>query len=298
MFENSVILDLVFRRPGIRRKADLEAVETEADKTMLSLSKLIIDSDEYRAIGNVAIQCRKDIARLLYGKGGVKSMPRIFKKGAYLVPIPVLSRAIEIIKEARAEYQVAIMALLAVYPQRVAEARERLGSQFREEDYPSDAKLVKMFDVQYQVIKLDIPDKDLVGEDIAREETERRKNIWNDMLTEVSAALRESFQQLLDHLIEKLKPSDNGAKKVLRESAVENLWEFVENFSTRNLANDAAMELLVNEARKILQGVDVDGLRKDAPLRAAVASKMAEVKEALDAVMEDAPRRRFVFEED
>ena len=48
--ENSVLLSVNKHAWGIRKKADLSKVETAADKSMLSMSKKLIECKEYDAI--------------------------------------------------------------------------------------------------------------------------------------------------------------------------------------------------------------------------------------------------------
>ena len=69
---------------------------------------------------------------------------------------------------------------------------------------------------------------------------------------EAIAALRGGFVDLVDNLTDKLRGSDDGKPRKLREAAVENLKDFLASFSNRNLFEDVQRSELVDAVKASL----------------------------------------------
>lgn len=297
MFENAVIIDLVFRKHGIRRQADIGLVDTEADRSMLTLTKAILDSAEYRRIMAAAAYCRRKIRAILYGSVSKKvPLPNVFKSGAYLVPIKLLDSVVSVINEFKKQYEEAVEVFLEAYPQRIEEAKERLRDYFNPKDYPPVERLRASFGVRYSIIRIDVPSRGVIGDALYEEQRKVAANEVGVIAEEVKLALRESFRYLTETLVEKLRPSEDGKKKVLRQENLQAVLDFIDKFSQRDIANDRQMQIIVDEARRVLAGVDIEAIRKQTPIRQYVEEKMVEVKDALDMVIEEMPIRKFSFD--
>ena len=52
LFDRAVMLSLQIKKLGLRRKVNSGAVEVDADRNMISVSKKLIESPEYEAIAS------------------------------------------------------------------------------------------------------------------------------------------------------------------------------------------------------------------------------------------------------
>jgi hypothetical protein len=112
------------------------------------------------------------------------------------------------------------------------------------------------------------------------------------MMAEDAFATR--LEELIAHLVERLTDEPDGTKKTFKSSAVENFREFYEEFRRMNVRSNAELERLIGQANNLVSGVDVKELRKNNDLRQNLTQQMTEVKQALDNLVTNAPRRRIM----
>ena len=85
-----------------------------------------------------------------------------------------------------------------------------------------------------------------------------------------------------------------GASQNQLESAVTNLNEFFDRFRQLNIGSNEQLDSLVDQCRDIVGGVAPKQLRDDVGLRSAVAADLAEVRQTLDELLVDRPRRNIL----
>ena len=73
-----------------------------------------------------------------------------------------------------------------------------------------------------------------------------------------------------------------------------NLADFFQRFRHLNIRSNEQLELLVDQAQQIIQGVEPQALRDDRVLRDTVASELSELQSSLDDLLVDRPRRRIL----
>jgi hypothetical protein len=290
IMDDAVILAITFHRAGIRRKADIGLVATEADKSMLGLTKAIVDSPEYTAAMRVVGDARSWLDK--------RTLPSPLKRGTYLVPLSMVGDVYDHIAEVVEEYRAKVEEFLLVYPAQVERAREHLADQFQQDNYPTVETLRAAFWIDHQLLDFGVPSAEKIGRELWAREKERAERSWADAVGEIQEALRSAFRGLVGHLAERLEPNADGSKKIFKDTAVEKLVEFIDLFKNRNLTGDVELEGLVAQARNVLAGKRPDALRKSSTVRGEVAGEMARVSAALDKLLADAPRRKISFEED
>jgi hypothetical protein len=108
-------------------------------------------------------------------------------------------------------------------------------------------------------------------------------------------AFVEEFARLVAHLCERLSGAgDDGRPLVFRDSAVEHLDEFFGRFRSLSVRSDEQLEALVAEAQRAVRGVGAQDLRDGEGLRRAVAAELGHVRESLDVLLVERPRRRIL----
>jgi hypothetical protein len=183
----------------------------------------------------------------------------------------------------------------AAYPGQVNEARIALNGQFREKDYPDVDKLPELFGVEWNWIAFSVPEN--LPEELRKAEEAKLEKQFQDAEQQIITALREGFQKLIDHAIERLQTPAGEKPKKFDDTLVTNIEQFIATFSARNLLNDAELEILVTRAKDVLTGVTPDRLRAGPTVRDQVATQFSEIKKTLDGMLVYVPSRKFDFEE-
>jgi hypothetical protein len=168
-----------------------------------------------------------------------------------------------------------------------------LGQLYCEQDYPES--LQGLFAVTWDYPSLQVPSY-LAQLNPARYEEEcRRVAARFDEAVELTERMfLEELTQLVTHLTERLSGSADGAPKIFRDSAVENLREFFERFRTLNIRSNAQLDELVGQCQRVVRGVEPQQLRDNQMLRRQVATKLSSVASVLDGLLVDRPRRRIL----
>ena len=163
--EESVGLDVRFQRPGVRRKGDMSMIETDGDKTMLGLSKQILDSPAYKKVCKIAHECRQSIERL--------ALPSPLRRGTYLIPLKLLDRVYAQLQESIQEHDEAREDFLAGYPVAIETAKGRLGVHFDPQNYPPVEHMRSAMWVEHRLIEFGLPGENKLGEYIYAQEREK-----------------------------------------------------------------------------------------------------------------------------
>jgi hypothetical protein len=264
-------------------------VTTDADKRRLRLSKELIQAEEYDAIKSYFGELRQWIYS--------RTVPSFFKEGFQLASL----EAVETI-EARMRKAVTqdlpplIRALLAVYPDKIEQARIALNGQFNPGDYPNADQLVQQFKITWNWIAFTTPEA-LPPELRAAEEDKMRKQVA-DAGEQIILAMQTALQDLIAHALDKLTPAADGKPKIFRDSLLGNIQDFIETFPSRNFMGDADLAGLVTKAKTVLAGTNPDTLRKYSSVRESTAAQFEEIKQALDGMIETRKARAFDLSED
>jgi hypothetical protein len=297
VIDNVIVLDVVFHRAGIRRKADISKIDAKVtdeelatDKAMLGLTKSIVDSKEYTAAVKVTSDARAWLDR--------RSLPSPLKRGTYLVPLSMVDDVNVYLDEVDKQYRAKVEEFLLVYPQQVENAKVRLANQFDQRNYPTIECLRASFWIERRMLDFGVPSPAKIGQELWQKEKARAEQSWSTAVDEIQIALREAFRTLVAHLAERLEPNPDGTKKIFKDTAIEKLVEFIDIFKNRNLTGDAELEGLVSQARNVLSGKRPESLRKNSSARGEVAGEMARVTVALDKLLVNASKRSIRFEDD
>jgi len=288
--EDVVVLNLIFHRPGIHRRGDMEQVETESDKKLLHLSKDIVDSEEYGTVTSLAGEARGWIRK--------RSLPSPLKRGTFLIPLGLVDVVNTYLDEIESRYNSKAESFLAVYPQKVQEAKSRLRGQFDERNYPTVDQMRSAFWLERSFLDFGVPSEQKIGRTLWEQEKQRAEKLWSASVDEIQDALRTSFRALVGHMAERLESKPDGKRKIFKNTAIEKITEFVELFKARNITDDAELEGLVVQARNVLAGKQPDDIRKSDVIRGEIAGEMARVTTVLDQLLIDSPRRQISFDDE
>jgi hypothetical protein len=107
-------------------------------------------------------------------------------------------------------------------------------------------------------------------------------------------AFTAEFAKVVGHLTERLGGTEDGKPKVFRDSVVENVSEFFARFRTLSVRSNDQLDELVEQAQRIVRGLEPQQLRDNGQLRQQVVTQLSGVQSVLDGLMVDRPRRRII----
>ena len=168
-----------------------------------------------------------------------------------------------------------------------------LGPLFSRGDYLSAQDFCASFEIDVLWLKLGVPDnlpKEL--QDQFRAEFQAKAQAAQE---EIFTALRVQFADLIAHAQEVLTPGDDGKAKKFHASTLDNIRSFTAIFQDRNIFNDESLAALVEQARTVLTGVDLEAIRKDGGVRDQAARAFGEIKNNLDKLVTVQTSRKFDF---
>lgn len=216
-------------------------------------------------------------------------------KGCVLVPKKLIPEIQEHLKEIEWHYNSAVEDFLYWYPQTVKDAKESLGELFDECDYPTQEAVKNKFRFQWRYITIGPSVSRVLPPSIYKEEVKKFRELMEQARSEAITALREECVDLVTNIADKLQNHDDGRPRRLRDAAVENLKQFLDNFSNRNIFEDEQLSELVEQCRGIITNTNANAIRGNTQVREEVHLQMEKILAGIDASLEDLPRRRLRF---
>jgi len=287
IFDKAVCLSVTLRRLGVRKKVATGAVAAPGtDPEALHVSKELLESKTFEDIVSLDGEIRAYVTTYC--------LPSPFKSGVYLLPDTVTKKVDSKLEAYKLDRQELVDRFVDEYPARVKAARDRLGPLFNPDDYPDADSVRAAFSMETKYLGFSTPErlKRISGEIWKREKDKAAREIAS-FTEQTRQLLRAQAAGLLQKMIERLSPKDDGSQKVFRDSLVENVNEFLATFADKNIAEDGELAGLMDKARKIMAGVNPEALRTDDQLRARIATQAAEITKTLDTMIIDRPKRKI-----
>jgi hypothetical protein len=308
LVDRAVFVSVKLSRPGASKKIDSSRIRFNApnndaesagdddefgdgvDRSMISVSKKLIDCPEYKAIKKL------DDRFKIYIRS--RCTPGLIRNGVFLLAVKLVDEVDKKTGEYRAKRKELIEAYGEVYGQRVKESLERLGPEGNPADYPPWEITRGAFGAQVQYITWGAPTV-LGNVNQAIFEREQRKVAaqFENLLEMGRRDLRNIMADLVNNLAERLATEPGEEKKVFAKSTVDKFQDFLAVFDARNLSDDGELSALVQRCRGLLEGVDAKLLRKDDIVRKQVSDGLAQVKEVLGQLVIEEPGRVIQFDD-
>lgn len=290
LFDKAIVLVLEVVSLGNRRKVSTSQIEVEADKTMIGVSKRLFECDEYDAIK----QKEGEMRRYIYSR----ALPSYFRNGTYLVPNKLVSEIDEKLQQFKEERTQLIDAFIKKYDSIIADAKTRLRDVFNPADYQGAEVVRAQFALDWSYVSFGVPGNlEGINSEMFKREQLKAQQKWAEATDAVQQVLRENMKELVDHLLDRLQGGEDGKPKVFKKSMIDNFNDFLDTFSARNITDDDALQSLVSEAKKMLEGVDADELRVSKRTRTQVADGFAKMQKSLDFMLQEKPKRAISFED-
>jgi len=289
-FDHAVCLSVTLRRFGTQRQVPAAAIETDADRRLLRLSKTILDCQALQAIDQLDTALRRYVqSRCLVNV--------LFRPGIYLLPMTLIADVdarLHLFADQRAHL---VDTLCQAYETEQEHIRIALGSLFDPLDYPSPEAFRACFGMDLQYLTVSVPRLlERVSQQLfAREEDKARTQIA-EVAERIEDALLAGLKETIDHLVDRLTPGPNGKPKTFRASMLEHAKDFFAVFQERNLTGRLDLNELADRAQQVLEGVQAQGLRESTTLRSHVEKGFREIQTQLDAAIIPRPIRQIRFD--
>lgn len=287
--QRTVCVKVRLGRLGNSRKVSNSQVEVDTDKSLIRVSKHLLDSKELRTIANFD----GEIRRYLYDT----CLP--FEAGIHLCPVALLEEMERNLRAFTTSREELVQQFLTVYPSLCQEAAKRLRSLYNPADYPPLENVAQQFTFTWQYISFGVPDQlREISTKIWQDEREKAAQVMAEAGREIQQVLRTAMAELVKHMRDRLKDGPDGKPLRFKETTVSNLVDFLGTFDFRNVTDDAELKALVDKARELLGDVSADDLRTTAAVRAKVQQGMADLAAELDTMIVKKPSRKFRFNEE
>jgi hypothetical protein len=263
-----------------QKLSDEVAKRHKADSVRLGrYNKCVIDvhDESYVAIAKIAGEARRwhDAHTSPWAQDGA----RIMATAMY----PDYSQQME---SFRMDFEHKVAKFMERYPELKTNAKRELKGAFREEDYPTVADLYGKF--AFDVSYLPVPTGgDFRVEDMSIEHVEAiRAQLEFDVSGAIKHAERDRWRRLfgvVQHIATKLSVAPvrgqrkNGESGIFRDTLIENLREACDTLPKLALSENIEFDILVEEARTKLAGLDPKELRDNVTVRSEAARKAADI---------------------
>lgn len=287
LMDKAVCLTVSIESIGNTRKLPTEAVRVDSQPERIKVSKRLLESKTLNEIKELDGEMR----RWMYAR----CLPApFFKAAVYCVPNGLVPMFVDKIKEYREQRGELVKKFALEYPQLVKEAQAALRSNFVAAEYPPEDSIADYFQVEYNILTLGTPEnlKGIKG-DLFQQEQQKASIEWKRAGEEMVATLREGMAKIVNHMVDRLTPGEDGKPKKFQNTIVSNVREFLDFFDPKNINDDQELKLLVDKAKRLVDGVDPEQLRKEEGTRDAVLRGFEQIKEQLSTMVVDRPARKI-----
>jgi hypothetical protein len=227
--------------------------------------------------------------------------------GLYVISLKSVIKARNMIKDFIAKRNTILDGLLeeSNYSRIIGESEQRLGPNFDRSQYPPADYIRGRYTVSYQIFSINVKKSleefnvDLLEnekkelEEIFAEEKAKRKDLLAEAHDDFRTALRVHFLELAQELEDRLTPDADGKTKILRESKVDELVSFVENWGDKDITDDIELGQYIQRIKEVLTGVNPNKLRYSTDVRTKVQEVFHEVIAEVSSMVVKTSNRQF-----
>ncbi len=289
LVHNTLFLSVNFGTIGNSRKVGEDVLNTDAGHSFIKVSKTLLDSEELKAITKADSKVRV----------WLKEVCHPFEKGLSLVPHKLVDTVNEKLKLHKLERMKLVTDFVAVYPRLREEARINLGSLYHADDYPEPDYVANVFSFDWRLITIGAPNElKTISEALFLEEKERQEVQFRIASEEITKLMRQTLYDLVHGLEDKLSPTEDGKKRIIRQTGIDKMQTFFEMFDMKNVTNDTELARLVEQAKAIMAGTSAEQLRTDEELKEKIRSGMEGITNQLSTMIQVEPGRMFREEDE
>lgn len=301
MMMRTSVLVLTISGIGNRRKVNTSTInitakntrqktQQEIDDQWLGVTKKLFDSEELDEITSIGNEARQWVES--------RALPSHIKKGVYLLPNEFTPEVNVRLKEFDARRKPKVEQLIRRLSEYKTEAKARLKDLYDADQYPTPDQLRAAFSLTWRFLYVDSAKNiEVVSKEVYQEERKKAEIAWAETRETITQLLRTQLSEMVNHLVDRLKPDKDGKPKSFKESTIDKMQEFLATFDARNIVNDQQMKTLVDRAKGLIKTADTDTIRSDKTVRNYVRQGFETIQTLLDPMISTTPHRRIVLEE-
>lgn len=273
---------LVFLKVGYWRatkcdkKASRKTAEmNNADPNRIRTSKDLVQRD---ALGKVGAKYEA-IKRFFYDH------TRPWENNVGILKNTAYDEFMKRLQELKMDADAATEDFLPLYPSLYEEAKEGLGDMFNPADYPNPSDLRRKFYVSVKFMPIPSGDDFRVEGLDEKDIEDLKKNIEQDTKNTISEVIKGTYKdihRMVSHMAEQLEDPEEGKKKRIHDSLVENMREMVSRLSHLNITDDPDLEKIRKEMEDKLTRHDADVLKDDVKVRSDVRTAAEDLAKTLE----------------
>ncbi len=201
------------------------------------------------------------------------------QRGPRLLPCALFDRYLETLGERRAAATQALQAFVASYPGDAARARQNLGDLARADDYPDVAEIPRLFRVGFSFEPIPAGAQFHGLPDVTVHRLTANLERKQAAMAEVArTAMWSEVRERVEHVVTRLGDPEGR----FRVSTIDAVRELVDLVPAWNLVGDERADEVVEDLRRMLDGVDVKRIRDAGIERTAVVEGAQAVVDRLN----------------
>jgi hypothetical protein len=206
------------------------------------------------------------------------TVPGLFR-GQALLPTKMFETYMLTQSEIKDQFFKAVDAFDKVYPSIVTKAKVKLGTAFRERDFPTNIKSLFGYDIQTAPVP-EVNDWRLDGvapADVANLRSEVEDSV-RKMYHDATMTMFERARDMLENMIRQAKgfnPKHPGA--TLGDPTIEQIKELASLFCDMNITGDPTLDKIGKEMLRDFADLQGSEIRKSAEMRTDIATKAAKI---------------------
>lgn len=268
----SMLIDLsISRWTAIKhdRKVSAEVDQTHAAKQGGRYNKYLIDKAHLAEIDRIANELR----RYHYSR----TLPWT-DRGHRVLPSELFFDYQQELAKYKQQFFSAVSDFVRIYPQLMQDARQRLGTMYRPEDYPQPSELFAMFDITIDIAP--VPDANDFRVDVAEEAKAEIRQQITKAVAERQAKMVKDCWARMHEVVGRIADQCSKEKPVIRDSLMDNARELVSVLDALNITDDPAITAARNDiSDRVI--VPLGQLRTAPTVRMRVATAAQEILERI-----------------
>lgn len=197
-------------------------------------------------------------------------------KGARLLPTSLFLDYKAEANTRRAHFDYMVNKFLADYPTLQAQAQVNLGALYDPSDYPSVDEVASKFG--FRLVFSPVPESGDFRLDLPKQDMEAMRESYEEAFKDrIQDAMRSPWEQLhkmLTAMSAKLTEGDEDTKKRWHDTFLTNAQDMCGMLTHLNITKDAKLEQARMDLERALCGVDIDDVKEDEAVRAAMKNKL------------------------
>lgn len=216
--------------------------------------------------------------------------PDFIASGSYLIPAGLYAYTDQLLEEYREKRLELLQELREIYPQAKLEFEAANPDLYDETDYPPVDRLEQLFTVEWSAYSVSPPESlKQVSAAVFRREEEKLKAEMSAALDEIKQGLRAGFSELVTSMVAKVR-GIGKERRVFTSGFVETFRDFLNTFDAKNLADDRELARLVDDTRKLLDGVSPDAIRNNIEVKLTIENGLGQIERELSNLTEEKVR--------